>query len=258
MNTKTLSKRALSVIDQYLHFTFGSAVCSVPYFNNKTVRARASLRAEIGKGSPKDIFEEVETVAVKNHIDQTALSDGSLKKLLVESDIGVDCSAFAFYALNAESQETGKGSLDKHMHFVNCRGFAGKIMCALRPVENCDVATMADDKNSTAIPLEEIRPGDVITMTGGPERDERNHILVIHQVEYQNFTPYIAHYSHAAAYPEDGLYNTGIRQGTIEIPEAGKPLTEAHWSENIAAGAPNRILERARSSKTEVRRLRWF
>jgi len=30
MNTKTITPRAMSVIDQYLHFKVGAAACSVP------------------------------------------------------------------------------------------------------------------------------------------------------------------------------------------------------------------------------------
>jgi hypothetical protein len=261
MNTKILSNRALSVIDQYRHFTIGTAVTSVPYFNNKTLRARGALRIYTGKGSPKDIFEEVESVMTKNHFPAEQMSDETLKKLLVDQNIGIDCSGFAYYILNAESEEMGKGSIDKHISFVNCTGIIGKIRCSLRPIENCDVATLAHNKNSRVIENKEIQPGDVITMTstGNDEFDnEREHILIIHQVDYQNFTPFKLYYSHAVAYPEDGIYGTGIKQGAIDIPEINKPVTDGHWIENDVEGVNNRIFIRAQKSKTEVRRLRWM
>ena len=258
MNTKTLSDRSISVIDQYMHFTIGTAVCSVPYFNNKTKRTRAALRVFGGKGSPKDISEEVMALAIKSHVPLSAFTDASLKKLLSDNNVGIDCSGFAYYVLNAESQKLGKGSLDKHIAFVNCKGLISKIRCSFRPVENCDVATLADDKNSAAIELKDIQPGDMIIMTSGPEGDERDHLLILHQIEYQNFIPTEAHYSHAVAYPEDGKYGTGIRQGMIKIESIGKPLAEARWIENNLAGNLNRIYARALKSKTEIRRLNWF
>lgn len=268
MNTKLLSPRALSVIDQYLHFKFGAAVCSVPYFNNKTVRARAALRVAIGKGSPQDIYEEIQAVAVKQHVISEALSDEALKKLLVEYNFGIDCSAFAFYVLNAENQELGKGPLERHLSFVNCTGIVGKIRCALRPVENCDVATLAHDKNSIAVEARDIQPGDMITMLGDSEenepssaslrRGERDHILIVHQIEYQNFVPYKIHYSHAVAYPEDGIQGTGIKQGEIDILDPAKPLLEARWHESGREGIENHIFSRAKKSKTELRRLKWW
>ena len=261
MNTKILSNRALGVIDQYVHFTIGSAVASVPYFNNRTVRARAALRTYAGKGSPKDIFEEVESIMTKSHFPKEQMSDEALKKLLTDQNIGIDCSGFAYYVLNAESIESGKGPLDKHLSFVNCTGIIGKIRCSLRPSENCDVATLASDKNSRAAISKEIRPGDMITMMGtqdGIFGIERDHILIIHQVDYQNFSPFKLYYTHAIAYPEDGVYGTGIKQGTIEIIDAGKPITEARWTEDGKEGPNDRIFMRAQRSRTEVRRLKWL
>jgi len=264
MNTKTLSPRALSIIDQYLHFKAGSAVCSVPYFNNKTVKARASLRSLIGKGSPKEISDEVSALLIKNHVAADSLADESLKKLLVDSNIGIDCSAFAYYILNAENGELGKGSLDKHIAFVKCTGMVGKIRCALRPIENCDVATLADDRNSRAIPWQEIAPGDLITMIGiadpavSARAADRDHVLVVHQVEYQNFVPLRIHYSHAVAYPEDGVYGSGIRQGMIETMAADQPLMGQEWIEAGMRGQQNRIFATAQRSETKLKRLNWF
>jgi len=258
MNTKTLSERGLSVIDQYLRFKVGGAVCSVPYFNNRTVKARAALRTYIGKGSPADIFEETNSLAVKEHIDPAALSDESLKKLLVDNNLGIECSGFAYYVLSAESHERGKGALERHISFVNCSGIVGKIRCSLRPAENCDVATFAHDKNSRVIGAADVAPGDIITMAGGPDGVDRDHILVIYQVEYQNFVPIRIHYSHAVAYPEDGLYGSGVRQGSIEITDPSKPLTDAVWSEGGSVAAAAHIFARAQISKTELRRLLWF
>jgi hypothetical protein len=88
-------------------------------------------------------------------------------------------------------------------------------------------------------------------MMGGLDNNDRDHMLVIHQIEYQNFVPTEIHYSHVMAYPEDGIYGTGVKQGVIQIlkPEAG--LLEQKWSENI-------IFARAQKSKTEIRRLKWF
>lgn len=262
MNTKTLSNRALSVIDQYLNFKVGAAICSVPYFNNKTVKMRGGLAVHGGKGSPKEIFEEVESLLVKAHAAPSSVTPDSLRKLLVDNNIGIDCSGFAYYVLNAESEETGKGTLDKHLSFVQATGFFRKILSSLRPVINTGVLTLASDKNSQILPLTEIKPGDIITMLGNinsqNSMDERDHILVIHQVEYQNFIPYNIHYSHAVAYPEDGVYGTGIKQGTIEISDIRKPITEQIWIEHGRQGEANRIFARAQTSTTELRRLKWL
>ncbi len=258
MNTLTLSQSALTTIDQYRHFKIGTAVCSVPYFNNKTIGQRMALRVNIGKGSPKDIFEETESFLIKNHIPHSALSDESLKEILVDNNLGIECSGFVYQVLNIENHELGKGSLDRHLTFVNCRGIVGKIRCSLRPIENCDVSTFAHDKNSRPIIIKETKPGDIITMTSGQEGNERDHILLIHQIEYQNSVPTKIHYTHAVAYPEDGQYGTGIKQGLIEILKSDGSITEQQWTENSNANLANQIFNRAQKSKTEIRRLKWL
>lgn len=256
MNTKTLSSRSLSVIDQYLHFQAGTAVCSVPYYNNKVSRVRAALRVNIGKGSPKEIFEELENIVAKARIAPSALADESLKRTLVDSNIGIDCSAFAYYVIGAEFQSTGRGKLDAHLSFARNRGIIGRLRAKLRPVENCDVATLADDSNSEIIETKNIQPGDFIAMLGDASQSERDHVLVIHQVDYQNFSPIKIGYSHAAAYPEDGIYGTGVKQGTIEIADITRPIAEARWTENGKTGDDNPMRRRAQKSRTEIRRIR--
>ncbi len=236
MNTKTLSLRALSVIDQYKNFAVGKAVCNVPYFNNKTTRARGALRAYVGKGSPKDIYEEVTASLNKEHVAIDILTGESLKKYLTDKNIGIDCSGLAYYILNAESEERGEGSLDKNIHFVNTHGLFGKVRSLLRPVENCNVSTLANDKNSSIVKLKDIQPGDMITMLS--KTNERDHILVVSAVDFQNSLPQKIYYAHANAYPEDGVYGTGLRQGYIDIINLGSDknlentnILECAWSE---------------------------
>jgi hypothetical protein len=256
MNSKTLSQPALSIIDRYLNFTVGPASCSVPYFNNKTKLSRLALRVNVGKGSPIDILEEIQSLIIKAHIATDSLTTESLKKVLVDQNIGIDCSGFAYHILNAESVETKKMSLKKRLSFVNCRTLFDQIRCVLRPVENCDVVTFADTVNSSIIALTDIQPGDIITMLDNSAEGERDHILVIHQVDYQNSAPTKIHYSHAVAYPEDGVYGTGIKQGTIDIIDPNKAITEQSWTENGKTGDANRIYLRAQKSTTEARRIK--
>ncbi len=248
---KTLSARAMSVIDQYLHFQASSADISIPYFNNKVKRGRLGLRVHGGKGSPKEIFEEAESLAVKNNVKLNDISADGLKKLLIDNDIGIDCSGFAYHVLNAESEESHSKNLDRNISFVKCVGFIGKIRCALRPVQNCDVATLAHDHNSRNVLTKDIQPGDMITMVGNDDEKIRDHILIVHEVRYKDSLPNIIFYSHSIAYPEDGVYGTGVRQGQIEINDSSKSIFEGAWSEE-------KLLARAKKSKTEVRRLKWF
>ncbi len=249
IDTKRLSPQALEVIDGY---------SNIPYFNNKIVQARMSLRARAGKGSPKDIFDELQTIVKKHHIDASTLSDESRKKLLVDNNLGVDCSALAYHALDAESRGRGQGHLNRHLTFMTGRNPMTKMLSYLRPVENCNVKTFASDTNSRVIALKEVRPGDFITMLGGPDNVDRDHILLIHEAEYAGESPVSIHYSHAVAYPKDGLYGTGLKRGKIDIANPEQGFTKQSWPEDGSAQKAEGILKRAHDSKTELRRLKWL
>src|SRR3989344_4672574 len=75
MRIKTLFKVALDTISQYEN---------VPYFNNKTLGTRGALKAEVGKGSPEDIREEVKNIAIREKINIDNLDKDNLKRFLVD------------------------------------------------------------------------------------------------------------------------------------------------------------------------------
>ncbi len=257
MESKTLSNKALEIIDQYLHFKIAGTSTNIPYFNNKTTGRIGGLRVNIGKGSIEEIKDEINTILVKNRLSDTDLNDELLKKFLIENNIGIDCSGFAYYVLNKENEDRGQGSLDKKISFAN-KGFFGKIKSSLRPIENCGVSTLADVKNSKVINLKDLQPGDMITMLKNDEQKERDHILVIHKVDYENSEPKKIYYSHSISYPEDGLYGHGVRQGVIEIVNSNEIITKQKWIENGHEGENNQIYKKAKGAKTELRRLNWF
>jgi hypothetical protein len=261
VQTLALTQKAADVLDRYLHLKFGSAVCNVPYFNNKTMHNH-TVRVEKGKGSPDEIVDELRSISLKSHIEADLLADQSLKKLLVDHNVGIDCSGFAYHLLDTESIERNKGSLRKQISFIHSRGILGKVRSAMRPAENSDVATLADDRNSKIVPIGGVRPGDMITMLeleGGSERGLRNHLLVVHEVNYHdNMRPIELLYSHSIAYPDDGLYGTGVRQGAIEITGPSGKITDQKWLEEGKDQATNPLFLRALKSRTEIRRLNWF
>ena len=255
MNTKLLSDKALSVIDQYINFKIGSAVCSIPYYNSRLNNSLTKLRVQNGKGSPRDIFDEIESIVTSERIDSRFIDSNNLKKLLVDKNIGVDCSGLVYYILNAENESREKGTIDRHLSFPLCKGIIGKLRCKIRPIENTDVAVFSHNKNSRKVPTKEVLVGDIITMIN---REEWNHILVIHQIEYQNFIPTIIHYTHSMAWPTDGQYEHGVRQGTIEILDPNKDLVEQKWIEKEKTGNENYTFSRALKAQTEIRRLLWM
>ncbi len=270
MNTKLLSPAALQTMDNYEHFRVGTATCNIPYFNNRRSGLRAALPALVGKGSPKEIYEELEILTVREKIALTDFTNTALKQYLVDHNIGIDCSGLAYFILDEESRSRGKGTLDRHLSFPYSKGLVSKVAAWLHPVKNADTRTFAHNKNSRAIALKDAEPGDIITMTmtesettsasnsNGASSDERDHILVIHQIEYQNFVPTVLHYINSIAWPSDGMVGHGVRQGTIEITDISKPLIEQVWVEKGLVDTAHYTHMRAKASLTELRRLKHF
>lgn len=252
MGAKLLSEKATSVINHFKNFNVGFAVCSIPYYNNRRIKARARLRAQIGKGSPKEILEEAESVAVSQKVNLKALDSISLKKFLVDNNLGIDCSGLAYYILNAEMEAKGKGKLKLSYPHSNI------LRALFRPIENADVATLAHEKNSRPIELRYIQPGDMIIMQGGPDNKDRDHVLIVHEVDYKDDVVVAIGYTHAVAWPTDGEYGHGLRQGRIKITNIERPITEQEWVEAEMTSDNNYTYTRALKSKTELRRLNWL
>lgn len=224
MITKRINDTSANVIAQYK---------DVPYFNNRRTGVRAALPVEIGKGSPKEIHEEIEFLIKKNKLDPQTTD---IKKLLIENNIGIDCSGFVYHVV----QKT-------NYSFPYAGNFLRKFIAKFRPTANIDVKTFAHNSNSTLIPLRNVQPGDIITMVGNGDAS-RNHIVIIDQIEYQNDIPSVIHYVHSMAWPSDGQYGHGFHSGKIEIINIEKPLTDQIWSEDYTK-------ERALQTTCELRRL---
>ena len=253
LDPHTIGTAAQAVIDSYLALPFGARP-SCPYFNNRRTKRRASLRVAIGKGTPKEIVEECAINAKFARVDIENIPQEGLKKFLVENDLGIDCSGFAYHVLDAFARErTGK----KITHFVKPirKGITGSIISRLRPAENTGVATFAHEKNSRAISVGEAQAGDIIVFLGTGRDHTYNHVLVITKVKHEPLDTHIE-YAHSYAWPSDGLYNTGVRTG--EIVGCGNNLLIGTWKENGKSSDENFTLVSARNAKeVSVRRFRF-
>jgi len=245
----TVSPETLAILDHYLHFKIGHATCTIPYFNNKTVGTRGALAVHVGKGSPLEITHEIRDILFKNKISTEAITDETLKKMLIEHNLGIDCSGFVYHLLNTEMIATGHAPIKKYISFIQARGLFGKMNAVLHPAKATGVLTLADNVNSHIVALADIAPGDFITLVGNSGEGERDHILLIHEVISENSKTKTIHYSHSVAYPEDGLYGTGVRQGRIDTLDSSGSILSAQWSEQL-------IFNRAQKSHTEIRRLK--
>lgn len=249
MNSLSLSQPALEVIQSYLHLPIPNKNVACPYFNNKKSRVRAGLRVLVGKGSIDDITEELMLISLREKIDLASLTNEQIKKILVDHSIGIDCSGLIYYVLDAKLQAQKKGKLKKHLKFPYIKNPLRKLLTKLRPVESTNVLTLAHEKNSTEVELKNIQPGDLIIMLKSGLNKDRDHVLIIHQVDYDaNNQPKTIYYTHSLNWSTEGQYNHGVKQGRIEIADVNKNIKKQVWREKDKTGDENETFVRARTA----------
>jgi hypothetical protein len=255
--TKTLSKPAQEIINNYLHLPFGNKNVSCPYFNNKKSGARAALRVMIGKGSVEDIVQEIMLIGFREKLELEKMTNEQLKKVLVDHNIGIDCSGIAYYILEAEVQSIKKHKFKNKLKYPYIKNPLRKLLTKLRPVESTNVKTLFHDKNSKEVSLRNIQPGDMIIMIKSGQKQDRDHILIVHKVEYdKDENPTAIYYTHSLNWSTDGIYNHGVRQGVITITDINKNIEKQSWEENRITGEKNETQMRAETAKTlQIKRL---
>lgn len=251
LNQKKITPEARAMIDAYLSLPVGARP-TCPYFNNRRRKIRGSLRVVKGKGTPAEIAEECEIDAKLARVKIADLSTDKLKEFLIASDLGIDCSGFAYHVLNAFCQEKIGKSIQSYVKTLRT-GLVGSIIGRLRPAENIGVATFANEKNSTPIPISDALPGDIIVFLGTGKDQTYNHMLVITATDRTDGDIRIS-YAHSYAWPSDGTIGHGVREGDIIV--HGDNLLEGTWKENGMTGDDNYTYWSARNAKElSVRRL---
>jgi hypothetical protein len=240
-----LSLEAKNIIDSYLCLPIGVG-CVTPYFNNRRTKVRAGLRPLIGKGSPREIADEAEIIALRSKVDIKSLDTSTLKKFLVDKGLGIDCSGFAYHVLDAESKARKAKPLKSYLTFRLSP--LRRLFARLRTAEQVSVGVLASDANSSLIRLVDVQPGDIVTLLN----PEYNHVLVIESVERKK-SETILSYVHSYAWPDEGVYGHGVRRGTLRLTDEN--LLHGVWTENghTVDFQKIRTIERA-----EIRRLKAF
>jgi hypothetical protein len=253
----TLSTAAIAVIANFSSILVGSITIPCLYYNNNRTKLRAGLRVSIGKGSPKEIEEELQIIAQKDKIHLHTMDETMVRMLMQKHTIGIDCSAFVYYVLDAEVQSKKNISLRSTLHFPYATNPVRKLLARLRIVENTNVKTLAHEKNSTPITLSDVAAGDMITILEGGLDHAWNHIMIIHKVTQEEpGAPIKIHYTHSYQWSTDGQYNHGVRTGNIIVTDVSAPLLDAVWTEQGKEGAENETYVRAGHAKqVAIRRL---
>ena len=107
----TLSKNAIKTIHQYKHLHIGDKSINTPYFINKINKVRAGLRVLIGKGTPTEIEDEANLIALRKKINLPKMTKEQITDFLIQNNIGIDCSGFVYHILDAHTKELKQKSL---------------------------------------------------------------------------------------------------------------------------------------------------
>lgn len=252
MPAKTLSQSALDVIDLFQNLTIGNKSVRCPYFNNRRNKLRAALRVLVGKGSPKEIAEEAHIISLKEKKNLKRLNEEELTIFLVDHNLGIDCSAFVYYILDAELKAQRKSGMRNAVSAQSSFNPLRKIIQNIRHIENINVAALAHDKNSTEVKLKDVQPGDMVVMLDAGQNHDRDHVLLVYKVDYANDLPKKVYYAHTFQWSTEGKYNHGVRTGTIEITDAKGKLLDQNWTEKRKAGKENETFVHAGSAKKLV------
>jgi len=195
--TKTLSKEALAVIDNYLSLPELGVPC--PYYIN--INNTKGLAVEVGKGTPEEIVEEAKELA---HKARVSLDAKNALAFLAEHHLGIDCSGLAYHILDAESQARGEGKLKKHIGLSFIKKW--------RAATNINVQKFVE--NSKVVSPKDVRPGDFLPHTNKYGRD---HMWLIHAVDLPNI------------YYTESSQDHGVNQDQLNINNLDKEIRRFNW-----------------------------
>ena len=261
LNNSTLSVPAMKVVADYLRLPFSKNNVSTPYFNNKRNKVRGGLRVNIGKGTPMEIVNEAIITGLREKTDVNKLTDKELQRFLVEHNLGVDCSGFAYHILDAEMKARRKTELKKYLFFPQAKNLFRKILVKLRTAESTSVKVLTDTKNTHLVNLADIQPGDLVTILSSKKFSNPDHVLLIKSVDYKSKGNELEniHYIHSYRWNTDGLYKHGVREGSVNILDKNKTILEQKWLENNQIGEKNETKKLAQEAQSvEIHRLNWL
>lgn len=248
----SLSPAAQTIVQNYLQLPLIGTKVNAPYFNNQRSKVRAGLAVQIGKGTPEEIALEAEVEARAKQFPISSAPEADIKKFLVEQNLGVDCSALAYYVLRYEGIVKNNQDLQSSLYFPQAKSFFRKLIIKLRPSTNVNVAVLGDDHNSRAISKKEIQAGDLIFFWNTGLDKKLNHVLIVTEVNENTVT-----YVHSFRWRNEGQYDHGVRTGTITWTNPDTSLLDDTWTEKNTTGADNDTLQHAREAeKFEIRRLK--
>lgn len=247
-----LSPKAQQLIHNYFNLPFTNVNnVRCPYFINSKKVVRGQLRVLAGKGTPQEIVEEAKIISIQydyNIFDKHGLchlpeekKSATVKKYLIDYNLGIDCSGFVVHILQAHFREIKNIDFVKKIKIVSAKKLYRYLISRLRPIENIGVNTLYH--NTKKVKLLNIKSGDMIIMLKTGPNKNRDHILLV-----TNYNDNIIQYTHARPWSNEGKYGHGVSQGEIKIINK-KGLLKQEWRECNKIGNDNETYLKAKNAK---------
>lgn len=199
---------------KYSHLFVGGKEIACPYWVN-------SLKFGIfgphgGKGTPEEIIETTLLEAKNHKKNLEEMSEEEIISFMKARKIGVDCSGFAFWMLDALDKEKGGNGIADDIP-----GSQGRYLKA-----RANASMLTSDEVSIPVELRNIRVGDTIRIHGG------RHIVVIISVIRQENVMKKIEYVHSSSKTEE----YGVHKAEIVIVDGDKDLEFQDWLEKTKEG----------------------
>jgi len=218
MSKKTLetSSALQSIFYQYTHLPIGGKEICCPYWMNRNWLGITGPYG--GKGRPQEIVDATEKEAEKANLDLKKATESEILNFMKRKKIGVDCSGFVFWMLDALDREKGGNGIADDMLEATGQFIASRA--------NVKLLT-SEEKSFSINKINEVQAGDMIRLDGGKHiaiiiavlKDEVGNIL---RIDY-------AHSSRKTLI-------SGVHSSSINIIDVNSPLFKQEWIEKTASG----------------------
>lgn len=207
--TKAKSVSLDKLFYQYTHLPIGGKEIVCPYWMNKI--KEGILGPYGGKGTPLQIVQATNDEAQKAGFNLQTTSDQEILAFMRQKKIGVDCSGFVFWMLDALDKEKGGNGIADDIPSSKGRFIQARTNAAMLTGE--EISVKIDD-------LSKIKVGDMVRLNGG------KHVAIIVRIEKSKIV-----YAHSSAKTKDD----GVHLAQIMIKNKGG-LESQEWGERDYRG----------------------
>lgn len=195
----------------YTHLPIGGKEIICPYWRNRI--GRGIFGPYGGKGTPEQIVESTEKEAQKSGVDLNIMTNREILLFMKRKKIGIDCSGFTFWLLDALDKEKGGNGIADDIP-----GSKGRYLQA-----RANVRMLTDQNVSLSVNrLAEIKVGDMIRCG-----KQRHLAVVLGLLKDEKGELKEIYYAHA----KEPL---GVHSAKIKIVNPDLPLSQQQLEEELA------------------------